>query len=60
MVFISSFTKCCVNKYCNVNDIDNMSDHLPLCMYINLPVNKLLSILVTLDIVCLNLSGLCK
>ena len=29
----------CVNNYCTVNDIDNMSDHLPLCMYINIPVN---------------------
>ena len=28
-----------MNKYCTVNDIYNMSDHLPLCMYINLPVN---------------------
>ena len=30
-----------VNKYCTVDDIDNMSDHLPLCMYIDLPVNCL-------------------
>ena len=34
-----------VNKYCTVDDIDNMSDHLPLhvhvCMYNDLPVNYL-------------------
>ena len=30
-----------VNKYCTVDDIDNVSDHLPLCMYIDLPVNCL-------------------
>ena len=29
----------CVNNHCTVNDIDNMSDHLPLCMDIHLPVN---------------------
>ena len=28
-----------MNNYCTVNDIDNMSDHLPLCMDIHLPVN---------------------
>ena len=28
-----------VNNYCIVNNIDNMSDHLPLCMYSHLPVN---------------------
>ena len=36
---ISNSLNTCVNKYCTVNDIDIMSDHLPLCMYINLPVN---------------------
>ena len=35
----------CVNNYCTVNDIDNMSDHLPLCMYIHLPVNIMYLIL---------------
>ena len=30
-----------VNKYCTVDDIDNISDHLLLCMYIDLPVNCL-------------------
>ena len=30
-----------VNKYCTADDIDNMSDHLPLCMYIDLSINCL-------------------
>ena len=36
---ISNSLNVCVNKYCTVNYMDNMSDHLPLCMYINLRVN---------------------
>ena len=36
---ISNSLNTCVNNYCTVNDIDTMSDHLPLCMYIHLPVN---------------------
>ena len=36
---VSNLLNICVNKYYTVNDIDNMSDHLPLCVYINLPVN---------------------
>ena len=39
MVIISNSLNTCVNNYCTVNDIDNMSDHLPLCMDIHLPVN---------------------
>ena len=31
----------CVNKYITFNDVDNMSHHLPLCMYINLPINMM-------------------
>ena len=52
---ISNSLNTCVNNYCTVNDIDNMSDHLPLGMYINLPVN--IMFLMTLNILCLNPSG---
>ena len=39
--FIVSGTVCDnVNKYCTVNDIDNMSDHLPIVMHMSLPVNS--------------------
>ena len=46
-----------VNKYCTVDDIDNMSDHLPLCMYIDLPVNCL-QFTETKPIFSLNPSGI--
>ena len=36
---ISNSLSTCVKNYCTVNDIDNISDHLHLCMYIHLPVN---------------------
>ena len=29
----------CVNRYSNLNNVDTMLDHLPLCVYINLPIN---------------------
>ena len=36
--FISAQLDTCVNKLCVINDIENQSDHLPLCMSITLPV----------------------
>ena len=29
-----------VNKYCTMDDVDNMSDHLPIVMHTSLPVNS--------------------
>ena len=29
-----------VNKYCTMDDVDNMSDHLPIVMHMSLPVNS--------------------
>ena len=31
----------CINKYTIINDVDNMSDHLPVCIHVNLPVNNM-------------------
>ena len=36
--FISAQLDNCVNKFCVINDIENQSDHLTLCMSITLPV----------------------
>ena len=36
--FISAQLYNCVNKLCVINDIENQSDHLPLCMSFTLPV----------------------
>ena len=38
LCYVSTQKESCSYR-CTVNDIDNMSDHLPLCMYIYLPVN---------------------
>ena len=37
-LFISAQLDNCVNKLCVINDIENQSGHLPLCMSITLPV----------------------
>ena len=36
--FISAQLDNYVNKLCVINDLENQSDHLPLCMSITLPV----------------------